>query len=594
MLIIACEPLQARWRAVDGVYPMQGSMGPHDTLTWELRKGTYPELAHAAVKRRRVATGDERVLSLQVDTELAVPALINALPWAASDLATAWASRRREATGDCEDVVSFADAGYSVMAEDTDRTSKYAEAIHRRLASQPGRLVVLDLGTGGLALLALMAARAGAKRVYAIETNAGAARRAREAVAAATDVPAGTVVVLEGHSTAITLPEKVGMHATFVRRVIATRAWHALEYSAATCDRPMRTCPPQVDLLVTEIFGSVATEECLRHTLWDAQRRHVRRPHDAASYIPARVQTLVAPASYALHHLLPPPLVTWPNLRRLPLRLESNASMVQPLAPPQPVEDIVMSEHHTALEATSHSATLRFAVDAGEVAAAKRVYANALREEGMEPLLADETGATVAHSFSGARCERACAAGPYMVASGLRIAIWPVIALRPPCVSAAGAALWLRLDLDGAGDLIVESRGDRHAPIRSHWPTVLPLLSDSPIDVAPGERIQPPCSPGKRPSHADRPAGVAAGDEIDLAASFEYPPSPFAFPVYTLRAQVLRRAERTDGAGTERVHVHVGTDGAAFPVPSPERDVRASRYRRRRGTVLQSMAKPKE
>ena len=38
-----------------------------------------------------------------------------------------------------------------------------------------------------------------------------------------------------------------------------------------------------------------------------AQARHLKRPYDASSYIPAGCQTLAAPASYALHYALGPP-----------------------------------------------------------------------------------------------------------------------------------------------------------------------------------------------------------------------------------------------------------------------------------------------
>lgn len=46
-------------------------------------------------------------------------------------------------------------------------------------------------------------------QVYAIESNPEVAALARKAVAAARDVKPGTVEIIEGLSTAITLPEKV-------------------------------------------------------------------------------------------------------------------------------------------------------------------------------------------------------------------------------------------------------------------------------------------------------------------------------------------------------------------------------------------------
>ena len=86
-------------------------------------------------------------------------------------------------------------ACYQTLEADTSRTNAYRAAIAQHV---PGR-IVLDIGTGartpprfactgpsdtsgGLALLALMAAQAGAKRVYALETNPEAAAAARESV----------------------------------------------------------------------------------------------------------------------------------------------------------------------------------------------------------------------------------------------------------------------------------------------------------------------------------------------------------------------------------------------------------------------------
>ena len=61
---------------------------------------------------------------------------------------------------------------YDAMADDTTRTPLFAAAIQRRLKGQVG-WTVLDIGTGPHCLLALIAARAGARRVYAISPCAG-------------------------------------------------------------------------------------------------------------------------------------------------------------------------------------------------------------------------------------------------------------------------------------------------------------------------------------------------------------------------------------------------------------------------------------
>jgi hypothetical protein len=141
------------------------------------------------------------------------------------------------------------------MRDDARRTPKFKVAIQQRLSGTSGQ-VVMDVGTGPFALLALMAAQA--------------AKRARQAVAEAKDVAPGVVEIIEGYSTEVTLPQKA-------------------------------------DLVLAEIVGSVASEEGLCATILDVQRRHAKRPNDPRSFIPNRVQTWCAPASYALHYALGPP-----------------------------------------------------------------------------------------------------------------------------------------------------------------------------------------------------------------------------------------------------------------------------------------------
>ena len=140
---------------------------------------------------------------------------------------------------------------YATMRDDEGRVSAYARAIK---ACAKGK-VVLDLGTGALALLAIMAAREGATRVYAIEVNEEACQKAKETVAEAglSDV----ITVLQGFSTEVELPERV-------------------------------------DLIVHEIIGEIATLEGVVVALRDALRRF-GKPGGCQS-IPDRVQSFVAPA----------------------------------------------------------------------------------------------------------------------------------------------------------------------------------------------------------------------------------------------------------------------------------------------------------
>lgn len=83
---------------------------------------------------------------------------------------------------------------YTSMRDDGARTPAFVEAIKRRLAGREGELSVVDVGTGPFALLAIAAAKAGARQVYAIEADPGVARLAREAIAAS-GLPEGRIQV---------------------------------------------------------------------------------------------------------------------------------------------------------------------------------------------------------------------------------------------------------------------------------------------------------------------------------------------------------------------------------------------------------------
>lgn len=90
---------------------------------------------------------------------------------------------------------------YDLMSTDVTRTAAFREAFARHARDR----VVLDLGTGPHALLARLAAEAGARKVYAVEVLPEAAARARQAVAAAG--LAGRIEVIEGDARALVLPE---------------------------------------------------------------------------------------------------------------------------------------------------------------------------------------------------------------------------------------------------------------------------------------------------------------------------------------------------------------------------------------------------
>ena len=90
------------------------------------------------------------------------------------------------------------------MRDDNMRTQAYRRAIERHA---PGKLC-LDVGTGALALLAIIAARAGAEHVFAVEADAEAAA-ARQTVAA--EGLEAQITIIEGYSTDVTLQRGVDL-----------------------------------------------------------------------------------------------------------------------------------------------------------------------------------------------------------------------------------------------------------------------------------------------------------------------------------------------------------------------------------------------
>ena len=162
---------------------------------------------------------------------------------------------------------------YTTMRDDEMRTRAYLSAIERHA---PGKLC-LDVGTGALALLAIIAARAGAEHVFAIEANAEAAAAARQTVAA--EGLEAQITVIEGYSTDVTLPRRV-------------------------------------DLLLHEIIGEIASAEGVVAAVLDAGERHLRSGAAAPVSIPARARTLLAPCEFPgseYFDALPHPMLAAPG-----------------------------------------------------------------------------------------------------------------------------------------------------------------------------------------------------------------------------------------------------------------------------------------
>ena len=335
---------------------------PETAMATQLVRRDALKLATAAISLVPSAS----VLAADVTT--AAISLVPSASVLAADVTTTkptpWLRASWTATDGFSDAsfIQFDEGAYAAMRDDEKRTPLFERAIQQRLAAAPpNTLTVLDLGTGPFALLALVAARAGAKKVYTIEANKEAANRAREALKKA---KVTNVEVIEGFSTAISLPEKV-------------------------------------DLLVAEIAGSIASEEGAYATIYDAQARFLKRPNDSASYIPTRIETLAAPCSYAIHYALGPPAFDWTKLKE-PVRLNCRDESMQLLASPQLLESIAFADPQLpSAGLLPAQPPLTWTVDGERVASNARVFYEELKREGVTGAEAIALSDGVSRSFSG-------------------------------------------------------------------------------------------------------------------------------------------------------------------------------------------------
>ena len=305
--------------------------------------------------------------------------------------------------------VSFDKSAYQAMKLDSSRTPFFEQAIINRLKSaEPDSQIVLDLGTGPFALFAVIAAKNGAKHVYAIEASKEEAAAARETIKKLGFQD--KITILEGFSTDITLPEKA-------------------------------------DFAVAEIVGSVASEESAYATIYDAHKRLVKNPNEASSWIPSRIQTYAAPASYTLQNLFLPPAFDWTKLEGEPVRFNCRDEGLQLASDPVLVEDISFAD--VVNRGGSLQKQVTFTVDGGRVEKNSAAFLEEYKR-GRVPD-ADTLSVTAANSISG-------------------IALWP------------------RLLLDENVEV-----NSRHYPDggqqRSHWQTVLPIMSETPVPVKAGDEV---------------------------------------------------------------------------------------------------------
>merc|ERR1712192_143507 len=209
--------------------------------------------------------------------------------------------------------------------------------------------------------------------------------------------------------------------------------------------------PEKADLVVAEICGSVASEEGLYATMQDARNRFLKRPDDPLSFIPTRVQTYAAPASYALHYVLGPPQYDWEKLGE-PVRFNCQVQTVQLLSDPQLIEDIGFDQDLPVPGKVQPLVPLTFNISADRLKAGEQAYRDELTREGAGEEEANTLSKNVARSLSGLAC-------------------------------------WPQLILDTEGQLVVRSRGPSGEARKSHWQTVVPILSSRPVPVQPGSIV---------------------------------------------------------------------------------------------------------
>jgi hypothetical protein len=314
--------------------------------------------------------------------------------------------------------VSFDNSAYRAMRDDPTRTPQFKKAIENRLGDKPEDKIVVDLGTGPFAVFALIAAQAGAGKVYAIEASAEAAQSARALIKKQgyDDI----ITVVEGFSTDVVLEEKA-------------------------------------DFVIAEIVGSVASEEGAYATIRSAHSNLLKDPTKESSWIPSRIQTYAAPASYTLHNLFGPPEFDWNKLKGEPVRFNCRDKGLELLSNPVMVEDISFAQILTKeQDERNQKRDFTFTTDAKRIAENQVAFYQEFKRGNSSDQDSQRLARESAHSMTG-------------------IALWP------------------RIILDDT--VVIDSRhfGDG-AHQRSHWQSVLPIMSDRPIgNINGGEQISISC-----------------------------------------------------------------------------------------------------
>ena len=149
------------------------------------------------------------------------------------------------------------------MINDRPRNEFYRECLRRAIV--PGESIVLEIGTGS-GLLAMLAARLGAKKVVAIEASPHMAALARRNINA--NNLDGTITILEALSTELDADDIRKALNVSTRREVSISAQTSSDSKPFTSDLP--------DVLVSELFGTLLLGESALEYLKDARERLVR------------------------------------------------------------------------------------------------------------------------------------------------------------------------------------------------------------------------------------------------------------------------------------------------------------------------------
>jgi hypothetical protein len=204
----------------------------------------------------------------------------------------------------------------------------------------------------------------------------------------------------------------------------------------------------QADFAVAEIVGSIASEEGAYATILDA-RRFLKNPSDPSSWIPNRIQTYASPASYTLHNLFTPPAFDWGKLNGEPVRFNCRDEGLQLLSTPVLIEDINFAN---PTGGAWKKKDVTFTIDPDRVEKNEQAFLAEFQRGRLPKEEVDKLSVATAHSFS-------------------------------------GVALWPRLLLESSVEI-----NSRQYPEgghqRSHWQTVLPIMSDTPVKLNGGDEVR--------------------------------------------------------------------------------------------------------